>query len=81
MRFSYRLIEDSRGFLAECIEADVAGEGSSARDAIESLRGALRERMCRADAVAPPETTVEAAIELVLTEDDPSLSDGARASA
>lgn len=77
MRFSYRLIKDARGYLAECIEAEAAGEGKTARDAVESLRAALKERMFRADAVAPPSGTVEAAIDLVLTEDgqsEPSAS-------
>lgn len=72
MRFSYRLIKDTAGYLAECIESDVAGEGKSAKDAIESLRVALGERMFRADAIAPPARTVECTIELVLTEDGQS---------
>lgn len=77
MRFSYRLIRDARGYLAECIEADVAGEGKNARDAVESLRTSLKERMFRADAIAPPSSTFEATIDLVLTEDgqsEPSAS-------
>ena len=77
MRFSYRLIKDARGYLAECIEAEAAGEGKSVRDAVESLRASLKERMSRADAVAPPSSPFEAEIELVLTEDgqsEPSAS-------
>ncbi len=69
MRFTYRLIKDASGYLAECIESEVAGEGKTPRVAIESLRGALHERMFRADAIAPPETIVESVIELVLTDD------------
>ena len=72
MRFSYRLIKDARGYLAECIESEAAGEGKTAHDAVESLREALRERMFRADAVAPPPASVETEIELVLTEDGQS---------
>jgi hypothetical protein len=77
MRFTYRLIKDARGYLAECIEAEAAGEGKSARDALESLREALKERMFRADAIAPPPGSVESEIELALTEDgqsEPSAS-------
>jgi hypothetical protein len=77
MRFTYRLIRDARGYLAECIEAEAAGEGKTARDALASLREALRERMFRADAIAPPPGCVETEIELVLTEDgqsEPSAS-------
>lgn len=72
MRFTYRLIKDARGYLAECIEAEAAGEGKSVHDAVESLREALKERMFRADAVAPPSHPIETSIELVLTEDGQS---------
>lgn len=72
MRFSYRLIKDTSGYLAECIESDVAGEGKSVREAVESLRSCLAERMFRADAIAPPSTTVECKIELALTDDGQS---------
>jgi len=73
MRFSYRLIRDQRGYLAECIEAEAAGEGKTAQAAVESLRGLLHERMFRPDAVAPPSTAIaDAKIELVLTEDGQS---------
>lgn len=73
MRFTYRLIRDQGGYLAECIEAEAAGEGKTAPAAVESLRGLLHERMFRPDAVAPPSTEIEGAvIELVLTEDGQS---------
>ena len=29
MRFSYRLVRDARGYTAECVESEVAGEGTS----------------------------------------------------
>jgi hypothetical protein len=69
MRFSYRLIRDQGGFLAECMESEAVGEGRTAKDAIESLRKALEDRMLRPDAVAPPSRPTETVIELVLTED------------
>ena len=72
MRFTYRLIRDRRGYLAECVESEAAGEGKTAPEAVESLRALLHERMFRPDAVAPPATQVEGAIELVLTEDGQS---------
>ncbi|MBX3229143.1 MAG: hypothetical protein KIT84_02320 [Labilithrix sp.] len=74
MRFSYRLIRDRRGYLAECLEAEAAGEGKTAAEAVESLRALLHERMFRPDAVAPPSATEESTIELVLTEDGQSGS-------
>jgi hypothetical protein len=69
MRFTYRLLRDRRGYVAECIESDAAGEGKSAREAIESLRASLCERMFRPDAVAPPPSGPVSAIELQLTDD------------
>jgi hypothetical protein len=67
MRFTYRLIRDKEGFVAECVESEAAGEGKTAKDAVESLRAALEERMFRPDAVAPPSQPAAAPqIELVL---------------
>jgi hypothetical protein len=68
MRFTYRLLRDRRGYVAECIESDAAGEGKSAHEAIESLRASLCERMFRPDAVAPPPTSTSETIELQLTD-------------
>jgi len=69
MRFTYRLLKDRGGYLAECIESDAAGEGKSAREAIESLRTSLHERMFRPDAIAPPPSATSGSIELALTDD------------
>lgn len=74
MRFTYRLIRDRRGYLAECVESEAAGEGKSAAEAVESLRALLQERMLRPDAVAPPSRPIEGSIELRLTEDGQSES-------
>jgi hypothetical protein len=52
LRFSYRLIKDANGFVAECIESDAVGEGKTSAAAIESLRMALKERMFRPE--SPP---------------------------
>lgn len=66
MKFTYRLIERSGTFTAECVEADAVGEGETRVKAIESLRLALEERMFRPDAVAPPPRSDESPIELEL---------------
>lgn len=66
MRFSYRLIQDKSGYVAECVESDAQGEGKSAKEAVEQLRESLEERMFRPDAVAPPSRPTEGTIELVL---------------
>jgi hypothetical protein len=67
MKFTYRLIKDKNGYVAECVESDAAGEGKSSKEAVESLRASLEERMFRPDAVAPPESTAHSTIELELT--------------
>ncbi len=72
MRFTYRLIKDANGYLAECVESDAAGEGKSSKEAVESLRASLEERMFRPDAVAPPSATAHSVIELELASDKPA---------
>ena len=72
MRFSYRLVHEKRGFLAECVESEVQGEGTTANDAVESLRTSLEERMFRPDAVAPLSRPIEDTIELVLADEGTS---------
>ena len=69
MRFSYRLLRDARGHVAECVESDAAGEGKSEEEAVASLRTSLEERMFRPDAVAPPARPTDETIELVLVDE------------
>lgn len=64
MKFTYRLQEESSGWLAQCVESDAMGEGKSEQDAIRSLREALEERMFRPDAIAPPSEGVRGTIDL-----------------
>jgi|GEM_PF-2607441 len=66
MKLTYRLVKDASGWLAECVETEAAGEGKSSKEAVESLRQLLEERMFRPDAVAPPPETESARIELEL---------------
>ena len=69
MKFSYRLIRDRGSVVAECIESETAGEGKTVKEAVESLRRSLEERMFRPDAVAPPSSQTKGVIELVLAEE------------
>lgn len=69
MKLSYRL-RQTRGsapcWVAECLEAEAIGEGTTEHEAIASLEAALRERLLRPDAVAPPSRPTPAPeIELV----------------
>ncbi len=66
LKFTYRLIQEAGGYVAECVESDAAGEGKTAKDAVDSLRLSLEERMFRPDAVAPPPETENAGIQLEL---------------
>lgn len=68
MKFSYRLVRDARGYVAECVEVEAVGEGKSQREALASLQKALEERMFRPDAVAPPSDPAGGTIELVLSD-------------
>lgn len=68
MRFTYRLVRDARGYVAECVESEAAGEGKSAREAVASLKQALEERMLRPDAVAPPSHPTGESIDLQLAD-------------
>lgn len=68
MKFTYRIVERTSSFLAECIEAEAIGEGKTRAEAIEALRAAIEERMFRPDAVAPPPRAPSSKIELELIE-------------
>jgi len=69
MKFTYHLIKDANGYLAQCVESEAAGEGKTSKEALESLRVSLEERMFRPDAVAPPSETEHSVIELELASD------------
>jgi len=69
MMFTYRLVKDANGWLAECVESEVAGVGKTSQEAVESLRSSLAERMFRPDAVAPPPSTEHSRIDLALATD------------
>lgn len=68
MKFTYRIVERTSSFLAECVESDAIGEGGTRAEAIEALRAAIEERMFRPDAVAPPPRVSATSIELELIE-------------
>lgn len=78
MKFSYRLVREKTDYIAECVESEAAGEGKTARDAIESLRKLLEERMFRPDAVAPPSRPTRGEIELIPVDgcDEPTTPNG-----
>lgn len=63
-RYTYRLTTADGGYLAECVEIDAQGEGSTGAAAISSLRESILERMST-EAVAPPSHETRAAVELI----------------
>ena len=70
MKFSYKLVHDGERWLAECVESDAMGEGMSENEAVASLEKALKERMFRPDAVAPPSEKETSPIVLTLAHDN-----------
>ena len=65
MRFTYRIVRERGGVVAECLEVDAMGEGRTETAAVAALRSSLEERMFRPDAVAPPSEESPCSIELV----------------
>jgi hypothetical protein len=56
------------GFLAECTEYAVEGEGATVALAIEALREAIYERVLRPEAVgAPPADPKRETVEIIVT--------------
>jgi hypothetical protein len=65
------------GFLAECTEYAVEGEGATVALAIEALREAIYERVLRPEAVgAPPADPAREAVEVVVTAPPAAEGDG-----
>jgi hypothetical protein len=69
VRYTFRIERASGTVYAECLEAEVTGEGETREKAVESLRDALRVRLQAPDAVAPP--SVAGRHRVVLVEADP----------
>lgn len=70
MNLTYKLVHDGERWLAECVESDAMGEGKTQNEAVKSLERALKERMFRPDAVAPPSETETTPIVLTLAHDN-----------
>lgn len=67
MLFTYRLLLDGAGWVAECVEATASGEGMTAAEAISHLREALEDHL-RPEAVALPSEREPDNIELAPAE-------------
>lgn len=74
MKFTYCIVPQADGILAECVESDAAAEGKTEREAVEALKKSLEERMFRPDAVAPPSRPTKDVIELVRAPSEESAS-------
>ncbi|HEY4014549.1 MAG TPA: hypothetical protein VGM06_14505 [Polyangiaceae bacterium] len=59
------------GWVAECEEVDLAGEGTTRDEALATLRAALEDYFHRAEAVAPPTDAPREAIEIVVVGEEP----------
>jgi hypothetical protein len=58
------------GWLAECEDVDLAGEGPTREAALSTLRTALEEYFHRSEAVAPPTDAPRETIEIVVLGED-----------
>lgn len=67
MNLTYKLVHDGDRWLAECVESNAAGEGTTEGEAVKSLEKALRENMFRPDAIAPPPHPEQETTPIVLT--------------
>jgi hypothetical protein len=56
------------GWLAQCEEADCAGEGATQEQALAQLRVALDEYFRHPEAVAPPPEAPHEAIEIIVVD-------------
>ena len=65
MRFTYKIVHERGGVVAECLEVDAMGEGGTEAAAVAALKSSLEERMFRPDAVAPPQEESSCSIDLV----------------
>ncbi len=73
-RYTYRMQSSDEGYLAECLEMDIAGEGATQEAAIQALRKGIDERRHAPDAIAPPSKANLGGIELVAAPPEPVRS-------
>ena len=69
-RFTATVTHEDGGYVAQCNELDLAGEGPTPEAAAASLRSALVEHLKESEAVAPPTLAANAPLELIVTERD-----------
>jgi hypothetical protein len=80
MRYTARLNQTSSGFVAQCVEVEAFGEGSTREDAIRSLQTELEDQLSHVEGMAPPSVPAAISIDLVVLEDGgatPVLKNGA----
>jgi hypothetical protein len=70
MRYTATLDRTSSGFVAQCVEIDALGEGSTREAAIRSLRTELEDQMSHVEGIAPPAVPAEISVDLVVAEDE-----------
>jgi hypothetical protein len=68
MKVSAIVSRTREGWLAQCEEADCAGEGATPERALTQLRVALHEYFGHAEAVAPPAEEPRETIEIVVVD-------------
>jgi hypothetical protein len=73
-RYTARLSRTSSCFVAQCVEIEAAGEGSTREAAIRSLRAELEDRFGHVEGMAPPVSPNPISIELLVLDEDNASS-------
>jgi hypothetical protein len=68
--YSARLNRTSSSFVAQCVEVEVVGEGSTKRAALRSLAAELGERLGLVEGSVSPVTPTTASIDFLVLDDD-----------
>jgi hypothetical protein len=68
-RYTARLHRTSSSFVAQCVEIEIAGEGSTREAAIRSLKAELEDRLGHVEGIAPPVAPTPISIELLVLDD------------
>ncbi len=69
MRFAASITLEEGTYVAQCLEVDVAGEGATREEAVESLKRELEAYLHDSEAVAPPKEPAVSDVEIVVTEE------------
>lgn len=74
MRYTARLNRTSSGFVAQCVETEALGEGSTKEGALQSLRTELEDQLSHVEGMAPPPEPTTISVDLLVVDEGGALS-------